>query len=413
MSSEANEINLNKAIDEAISAKKSSFKNGQLKRVGIYGTLAIGGGVTFVQSHVGPMPDFSYLGELVRSPALIPSFLWDSIGRTQLSSVIHAYFTQEFGLRTFKSLRNLDKGDEYFEDKAREAQAAYGNLLFLPPIGGKIPLSDEGELRIRLDPSFSEEDQYRQLMEYRRLGKLGDMYVHQFTIQGKLPDEFKLAALALIFDSPYPNNWEAPFFEAPWGQIAPLIHDGGNVRTSINPLWYEVPGRTDFLQRVSRVHKPDLENLETFDVKNITQLSAEELEQARHEQEERRRFLLEGKAYRRLALALHSKVGTAPRFIDSELKGDLMGEWYLFSNDMVNLLREYDLMGAVRVPWFLPQPRYLDFGTKRYEANAEPVKRELMRVEAVRAAHPELKAVANSLLARSVERVDRLIGLVA
>lgn len=155
-------------------------------------------------------------------------------------------------------------------------------VFYLPPVGGKITKLREGEDQIvNLDPSLTADEQVNNIIKLRQNNELDNVYVHQLTVQGKLPDEFKYAALALVISSPYENDWSKPFFEAEWGRVAPLVHDGGETDI-INPLWgSNSNGRTDFLQRVVRVFEPKLEGVENYaDSGNVTKFPSQILENA-------------------------------------------------------------------------------------------------------------------------------------
>ena len=290
-------------------------------------------------------------------------------------------------------------------------------LSYLPPVGGKIPLmwdktGERYDLKMLLEPSLTAEQQANKVVEMRQRNELGEVYVHQLTVQGRLPDRFKYAALALILNSPYQNDWTKPFFEAPWGKIAPLIHDGGRVIVGYNPVWKNVQGRTDFLQRIAEIHEPQLEELERLDVKEIGRLSSEQLARARAEQEERDRFLIEARAYQRLGLALHCAVGTAPKTIPNETRVKLGQSWKEFEEKMRLLLSEYRILGVAEVEWFREEPvGVLGWVAKRSEANWPPIQEQLIAVEKVREKNPELPGKVTRLLIDIADRIDQEIGL--
>ena len=290
-------------------------------------------------------------------------------------------------------------------------------ISYLPPVGGKLPVI-EGKVSNSpygheiLNPSMVVEEQIRTLAEKRQRGQLREAYIHQLTVQGRLPDEFKYVALALILSSPYSNDWSKPFFEAPWGTVAPMIHDGGNVQTNLNPYWKNVEGRTDFLQRVVLVHEPKLEELEKLTPEEKSKYSVNTLANARVEQEERDRLITEAKAYQRLALALHAKKGTAPEAIPEQIKMDLAFNWEQFKQGMDVLLGEYEIKGPAKATWFNEKPQDLVGWPKlRYEAEWSPIQKELIVLEQSRSRHPELQSRVRHILDKSVDIIDRTIGL--
>lgn len=289
-------------------------------------------------------------------------------------------------------------------------------LLYLPPVGGKVeaPTDRRRYFSGALDPSMTIEEQINQLTSLRQKGRLPQFpegYIHQLTVQGRLPDPFKYAALSLILHSPYRNDWSKPFFEAEWGQIAPMIHDGGNVDPGVNPIW-RWTGRTDFLQRIVPVFQPNLEQLEQLSPEERSKQSVDELAKARYEQEERDRLLIEAKAYQRLALALHSKVDTAP--IPGDVASRLAGHWDSFVHKMDRMLEEYDINGTAKVAWFtdkpVPEHSLAGYGD-RYEAPWKPIQKELIHLESVRMLHPELRGRVRQILQETTDNIDREIGL--
>ena len=265
-----------------------------------------------------------------------------------------------------------------------EIEAFRSKILRLPPAGGKIPntLDAKGRLNpvhsfgplYKIAPTWTMEEQVGTVLKARQAGLLESGYVHQLTVQGKLPDEFKYVALALILSSPYRHDWTEPMFNATWGTVAPLVHDGGAVELDLNPAWEKVEGRTDFLQRVVMVYDPK------------TQPELERMEQDR--------LLLEARAYQRLALALHAAKGTAPRAeevpggIPPDLYEKLSAHWKKFRQAMDQTLgafsgelggERFDLNGLVRVRWFLGQPVEVEkWPGPRWEAPWPPIQKELL-----------------------------------
>ncbi len=299
---------------------------------------------------------------------------------------------------------------------AAEFAAFRQRVAWLPPFGGKIPLTIEGRVPKLLRPSWSAEEQVEKLLQLRQRGQLGRGYVHQVSVQGRLPDDFKYVALALVISSPYPHDWMAPFFEAPWGKVAPLIHDGGMVQVGLNPLWQGVPGRTDFLQRVVMVYEPALEQLERLSEAEQLQRLTEDprlIEHYHRECEERVRLVREAKAYQRLALALHAAAGTAPNAMPEAMREKLEGHWHRFRERMDNLLGEFDVRDAADIRWFTEQARRLDgWFSPRHEADWEPIQQRLVRLEAIKKQYPPLRSHVIQLLQQATEAIDRDLGFV-
>lgn len=288
-------------------------------------------------------------------------------------------------------------------------------ILYLPPVGGKIIKESAGRnLTNQLDPSLIVEEQIAIINSLRQREELGKVYMHQLTVQGRLSDEFKYVALALILNSPYSNDWAQPLFSTIWGTVAPLVHDGGRVQTHLNPSWGKVQGRTDFLQRTVPVHPTNLEELEKLKPEEQAKQPIDTLVNARNEQEERERLTVEGKAYQRLALALHAKEGTAPDSIPEDIKQSLANYWQDFIARMNMLLGEYAIKRVIQVPWFNKEPQKLKgwevYGL-RHEAEWQPIQKELILLEQARGQYPELRQQVRHFLIQITNAIDREIGL--
>lgn len=289
-------------------------------------------------------------------------------------------------------------------------------LSYLPPVGGKIPLimkvGKEPDTDVKkFIPSLTAEQQTENIVRMRQDNKLGDGYIHELTVQGRLPDDFKYAAIALILNSLYKIDWTKPFFEALWGKTSPLIHDGGNVEQNISPVWHKVKGRTDFLERRAMVHARDLEQNEKL--KNIEEVvKLPDLTELHKEQEERNRLALEAKAYQRLALALHAQVGTAPKKIPQDIQIKLAGEWTQFQKRLDGLLTRYDIKGVTTVTWFREKPIPLSkWPGRRYEADWPPIQQKLIRVNEAKESNPEIRTHVTRLLSETTDHIDRIIGI--
>ncbi len=289
-------------------------------------------------------------------------------------------------------------------------------LITLPPMGGKIQKPGKGRLHIHfgglVTPSYLAEGHADKVNSLREKGETGEQYVHQFGVQGKLPDRFKYAAIALILHSPHRRNWEETWINAPWGKVGPLIHDGGGTQIDFNGRWKGVEGRTDYFQS-SFLEKPIDENqdaLSYFDSLESKPDAAEfnRLEEARIRQE--------AKFYQRSAFALHSVLGSAPDSIPEEKREEAAAIWQGFESRMKQLLLSYGVEGAGDVTW-LSEDSYRPRGLlgrlwgKRHEVEYEPVKRELIKLEDVKHKNPELRRAASELIASVTNRINEIVGI--
>lgn len=314
-----------------------------------------------------------------------------------------------------KARKRLSFYEKLLSEKSGKEIVAFDRKLhFLAPLGGKIYPTKRNEYHGTIDPTISAEEQLDNIKDLRRNGKLGEHYIHQLTVQGRLPDQFKFAAIALILHSPFLYDWDKPFFEAEWGKIGPLIHDGGNVNTKLNPIWEKGKGRTDFIQRVSINNSSDIGNLEKMTPEELAKEPVDKLDKARRDELEEQRIDLEGKFYQRAASTLHAKIGTMPNKIPKNIRKELPSVWEKFELDIRLLLNEYDMDGVGDVTWFFDKPIYranLSRYGKRYEAFWEPIKEELIKFEQIRHQHPEIRPKINRILRETVDSVDKIIGL--
>ena len=272
-------------------------------------------------------------------------------------------------------------------------------LSFLPPVGGKVALHNlEPYSRVdALPPTLTAEEQGEILRRMTEEGRLGNVYVHQLTVQGKRPDPFKYVALALIITGdPSRNDWTHAFYETPWAKVAPLIHDANlphRTQSDINPSWSTVPGRTDFLHRYVPVTANDLRahmlaaHASDLDFEALVRDHPDLLGAYRNELEQEYRRRVELPAYQRLALALSAAMGTCPPHIPNELQQRLAAHWQYFQAAMESLLREKHLEDVSRAIWF-GEPRSLPGWSAlhglRQEGDWKAIRDTLIRLEQVR-----------------------------
>lgn len=287
----------------------------------------------------------------------------------------------------------------------KEIEVFNGGIDILPAVGGKIPVTDNGILPKlgygvepgKLPPTFTAEGQVDSISELVRKEKLGEAWSHQFGVQGKLPDPAKWMALALITVNVGRFNWKKAYFKAKWAEIAPMIHDGGNVDDKFNPVWKGVKGRTDFLARNSYLHEP----------------GGSSMKGDRSVEEERLRIEL--RFYQRAALALHAASGTAPQSIPENIRKSLAGVWRHFEGEMRNIFEVYGVGDVGKATWFTDKPRYIpdwdkDWG-ERFEGDWPPIREELMNLERKREKSPQMRADVGMLMKETTEKVDKIIGL--
>lgn len=288
-------------------------------------------------------------------------------------------------------------------------------LSYLPPVGGKIPLVQHWDGTTsglqNLEPSQSAEEQALDIINLRRSGKLEGAYLQQRTVQGKLPDRFKFAALALIMNSPYNFDWNEPFSQVNWLKVQPLIHDGNIVKDgpksvdiSCNPYWSKVRGRTDFLETISVVSQPEPGS--DNDARSVLLAAADNIF-------EERRILQEGRFYQRAAGACHALVDSAPPHIPHKVQRALAGTWLSFEHQTRTILGDYGLSHIGKVQWFMrvarPLPGWEDYGD-RYEADFSPIQRSLIELEQTRQEN-SMRSDISPLITQITNRIDEIIGI--
>jgi hypothetical protein len=290
----------------------------------------------------------------------------------------------------------------------------------LPPVGGKIPRTETSKLPVGfhgiLPPTYTAEEQMHWINQFRNSGEMGEYYVHQLTVQGRLPDRFKYAGIALILHSPYEHNWNEPWIDSPWGYVGPMVHDGGKVNRSLNSRWKKVRGRTDLFLGF-QIGKPKsnfdknemrLSNMEFLDYieGNLREVELNVLEE--------QRTMESSEFYQRAALAMHAENGSAPRSIPEDVRYKAAGVWREFELGMKDLLERYGAQGVSEVRWFLDTPREIKGWTqhgKRFEADWDPIQRELINLEKVKKENPELRLGAAELIGSTKRRADKILGL--
>ena len=308
-------------------------------------------------------------------------------------------------------------------------------ISYLPPVGGKVyRLSSASDGTARLSPLLlppfrTAEEQVQTLVNARRRRLLTEGYVQQIAVQGRMTDDFKWMALAFIVSSPYSTDWRKPFFNAAWGQIAPMIHDGGSeyVDAGLAPGWKNPqdpesdPGRTDFIQRVVVVYEANLEDWEKLSPEERRKQVGEDPDLPRRielERKERDRLRVEDRAYQRLAAAFHAAHQTMPEGIPPELVARLAARWEEFKKELNLEMGQFlgpEFRDALLLPpWFLDTPRHT-FLHARYEADWPPIQEQLLRLSDFADKNPELyrslRWRVRSLLNRMAQEIDAEIGL--
>ncbi len=157
----------------------------------------------------------------------------------------------------FSAQRNALAGDlRYLKEQAPEQpleELAY-RATILPPGGAKvIPHAALKENHSRLIPTLLQETIAGQVAGVSQsIAQDAPNYpiTVQLTTAGRHKDPFKRAAMNMLLAHPYSESWGTPFFQAEWGELAPLIHDGGAQNIVVNRNWKHTNGRTDILFRL-------------------------------------------------------------------------------------------------------------------------------------------------------------------
>ncbi len=263
----------------------------------------------------------------------------------------------------------------------------------LPPLGAKIAIPEKGAGGvIKLSPYLLAEQLVPNLMDITKgVRTQEDFVVQQLTVQGRAKDDFKLVAMMLLMHSDNLYDWDQPSYDVPWGRVAPMIHDGGHVNYSLNPIIQRnLLGRTDFLGRV---------------------VFADQVEQNEES------LMLEAKAWQRLKLAHDASPYYKNEYLDngSRLGRDLQTTWKDFKLESSNFMRDCQLGDLLKVPWFTSTPRHLPamaaFGP-RYEADFDQIKPGLLKLnDMMEKYHDQLKGRSRMLLTKYTQRVDDILGI--
>ena len=72
-----------------------------------------------------------------------------------------------------------------------QIEAFLKKIFYLPPVGHKVTLEKNSLWPTPLRPSLTADEKVEEIIKFRQNKELDEAYVHQLTVQGKLPDEFK------------------------------------------------------------------------------------------------------------------------------------------------------------------------------------------------------------------------------
>jgi|GEM_PF-5587189 len=280
-------------------------------------------------------------------------------------------------------------------------RALIKNAALLPPIGAKAIEIQEGSYKNHImEPAYVAEAIAGNVNQER--SKYGNCSSHHLTVQGRLPDQFKYAGLAMVLNSPYSTDWEKPFYAAHWGSVGPMIHDGGRTKENINANWRKVRGRTDYIQRIF-LNFGESENTDAGLAETNTLAN----------QAESMRMQTEARFFQRAALAMHAKNRTTPSAIDRKTRKLLADIWDSFHDGMQKVLVAMDINDFDGTRWFLDEPVDVDWwNTKRYEAEYAPISKMLTRVEEARTKDEgDIRKIMSQAMDKLSDDVDRAIGV--
>lgn len=312
--------------------------------------------------------------------------------------------------RRLSLANNIDLLNTLEQDPSRRLSVAELNTLRrlasnYPPVGGKIinlsghgedaPITQPNDKITLLHPQYLAGQATTQARGIIDKDKAVERLVYHSTVQGRLPDRFKHAGIALLLASPHRMDWTKPLFTSYWGAVGPMIHDGGVVN-KINPQWTRsAPGRTDFVHRVFMQFKTD--DPEQDEARNKFEMG---------------RMIREDMFYQRSALALHALLGTTPHTIPEETRLRLSQVWETFETRLQSVLCEYELSDVLKPVWFLVEPKVVPgWPGVRYEADFGPIQQSLIELERVRGDKSELLFRIWDLMDQTTCQVDKIMGL--
>ncbi len=293
----------------------------------------------------------------------------------------------------------LDLYAEYWPDtqlKPKEKRRLLRAIRTLPPVGSKVILDIAAA---NTDPLKNKPELTAEYAARKSIDQIGSVCVQQTTVQGRLPDPVKYAAMGILLTSPYKQDWAAPFYRAPWGKVGPIIHDGGNTHVYINPQWERVRGRTDFIQNIF------LGDAAVNPSKRIDSAIVMPPE-ARHN--------LNMIFFQRAALALHCESGTAPKSINTKTLAELSFVWLNYQQEMTKYLQTIGLDGVNTTRWFESEASLrAHWPDGRYEGNFADIASSLRGVAQAHELHgAAVSETVTTLMLSLISHVDRAIGLV-
>ena len=201
------------------------------------------------------------------------------------------------------------------------------------------------------------------------------------------------------------------FFEPEGYKVGPLIYDGGTSEL-INPYWGS-SGHTDFIQRLAVLYLRDYDIIKALSDNEKINMYMDDsglADKYYFEGCERKRILLESRAYQRLALALYAKLRYTPGSMPETMRARLSWHWETFKGTVDILLHDYKAHKVAEAIWLKPETRYMDYPEWILKADYEPIKKGLIELEAARR-EPEMRKRAINLLYNITNAIDCEIGL--
>jgi hypothetical protein len=320
--------------------------------------------------------------------------------------------TEEDNKLKNRELRVVRPEWEYQSTSEEKLRGFINGVKSLPPINSLawvkfngIYGNDKEVCLEKIAPSYTAEQQVEEIMDQRRRYDEAGEYLYEYSIQGRMPEEFKIVPMTLLINSSDRKNWVEYLKKCPQDLRAPVICDDLDLGTNLNSSWKKIRGRTRFFMS-SFVGDPEGDVLEEWEYEDPQMAELE------RELEEKERIKKEMMFVQRAAFAMHAKNGTLPSFVKKNKgvidQGPLA--WNDLDNKMRILLKEYNIEIG-KAEWISEKKNNKHSKGLPDKKDAIKVGEEMNRLEEAKINNPSLKIMTSALMEGMINRVDFLLGI--
>lgn len=289
---------------------------------------------------------------------------------------------------------------------SEEQRQAIDKSSMLPPVGYEIPNPKFGEDFLKKGFHHLAEIGTYNFTGNRRYRFYEGSYFDKLVIQGRLPERFKYAAIALILDNPIQLDWKKSSYPVDWESVAPLVHDGGDeYPDEISPLWKN-KGKTEFVRRGNVVYsEKEQEGDRDGDKEDVVPVVEDQTIEDR--------VTRENIFYQRSAFALYCLSGFAPREVPEDIKKEAGSAWLSFEDGLKDLLKKYSLSSVGKAEWFVERPEGQRNWSNCPEEDLEYVHTELIELEEFKnsSVYALLRQEVGQLMEQLSQKIDSFLGI--